>query len=264
MPIVKILHKNRGLDGAWTAKGQVATLPSTNLADANRQKLWRSTGAESTQWVRVDLGTCYPIDGFALVSANASTAAVITIETATSSGFGAIVFTTSLTPWNASRSNVLVQFFSATQTYRWWRVNIADTGNTNNYLQLGTVYLSCAVAMDVGPETLGYSIVDPSLVDYAPGGTPKTFSLSPYAVVELPHRLTAESLVFGGLEDVVRNIGRKTDAVLSLFSSAPSCSAIAQATNLYGRFESDPGFSYVVQAGACGLYNTTFRFRESL
>lgn len=263
MPIVTFLHQNHGLNAAWDAKSQTPGLPACHAGDENRQRVWRSTGAGTCDWLRASLcSTAKTVDRVAFVSYNFTTCAALTIEAHCTSAFDTCGpgFTTCFAPWAAARTKVCFADLSAAQTYKWWRVLACDTGNDDGYYEVGVLALGLVTCMDVGLESLTYSIADPSRVEYAPAGTPKTWKLNPFAEVELPHRFIAESLVFGELQDVLRNLGLKNDGVLSVFSTAPSCSTIALATNLYGRLTWDPSFRYVIP----GKYHGSLRFRESL
>lgn len=255
----KLLYRNRGLKGTWTASSEVATLPATNLASAIRKKVWRATG-KTSEWVKVDLGAAQAIDAVALISSNLSAGATITIEANTIDDFVTPAFSTTLTPWAATLTNVMVKFLAATQTFRWWRIVLADAGNAAAFVEIGVVVLSPILAFADAPQLLRYQIVDPSPVVYSPGGTPFTWELDPYAVVELPYRFLAESLAFGDFQTAVRFAGRKLDLVLSLFPDGPSADDVSKATNLYGRLVELPPLEYQVPQ----KYDWPAVFRESL
>lgn len=264
MPIVRMLYKNHGVGSVvWDAGSQVASLPACHVGDENRAKVWRSTGPGTSDWLRVNTcSTTLSVDRVSLVTYNLTSCASFTIEADCASCLNsASAFTTCFAPWKAARTGVCFIDLSARQTgKKWWRFIVCNTGVPDGYYEIGVLALGPATCMRVGPELLRYWIQDPSLVDYAPAGTPKTTLRDPYAVVELPHRFLAETLVFDGLQDVIREGGRRKDMVLSLFTSEPSCTCAAVATNLYGRFEETPQFGYAVR----NLYDAAIRFRESL
>ena len=271
MPIVRLLYVNHGEAGSWDANSQVSTLPACHLGDANRQRAWRSTGLGTCDRVRVNTcSTSLVVDRIGFVSYNWTTCAYIGIEAHCTSCFDNAAdlpgFTTCFAPWHAGRTGVCFADLSARQTGRkWWRFLMCDTGVDTGYYQVGVLMLGQATCLRVeaGDPSISYAIVDPSLVEYAPSGTPKTYALAPYAIVDLPHRFLAEALIFdtgGGVQDVLRTGGRRADMLLSVFTSAPACSCAAVAMNLYGRLEGDVTFSYTIPA----LYDATLRFRESL
>lgn len=265
MPIVRILYKNHGAgDVKWDAKSQVAALPACHVGDENRGKVWRSTGAGTCEWLRVKMcSTSLAVDRVAFITYNFTSCAYIGIEAHCTSCFddGAAPpgFTTCFAPWTASRTGVSFFDISAQQKRLWWRFVMCDTGVDDGYYQVGVVALGPATCMRVGPERLRYWIEDPSILDYAPAGTPKATLRDPYVMVELSHRFIAETLVFSGLQDVIRDGGRRKDMVLSLYTSEPSCTCAAVETNLYGRLEETLQFSYVLP----GEYDAVVRFRES-
>ena len=268
MAIVRFLYANHGINGAWTASSQVPTLPACHLGDGNRQKVWRSTGAGTSEYAAVNVcSTVLSVDRVAFVSFNFTSCAFLGIEGDCTSAFAsASLFTTCFAPWHAGRSGVVFADLSSRQTgKKWWRFVACDTGNDDGYYQGGVfaVGQAACMAVDVGDPSLSYQIVDPSLVEYAPSGTPKTYARAPYVVLTLPHRFLAESLIFdtgGGIQDVLRSGGMREDMILSLFTSAPACSCMAVATNLYGRLTGSPTFSWQVPA----RWRGELTFRESL
>ena len=267
MAIVRFLYANHGLQGSWTASSQVPTLPACHAGDGNRQKVWRSTGMGTSDYLAVNVcSTSLKVDRVAWVSGNFTTCAFLGIEGDCTSAFAsASIFTTCFVPWHAGRSGVVFADLSARQTKRWWRFVACDTGNDDGYYQVGVFAVGQAACMqvDVGDPSMTYRIVDPSVVENAPAGTPKTYQMAPYVVMELPHRFLPESLVFdtgGGLQDVIRSGGLREDMVLSLFTSAPACSCMAVATNLYGRLTETPSFAWQISS----RWHGTLRFQESL
>ena len=265
MPIVKVAYQNLGLSATWSAKSNVSTLPPSNLTDPNRQKIYRSnTLTSSGEYVTAALSSAMAIDFFGIVSGNLTTNATITFSLNTSdTGWAAPAFSTSLTPFNASLSGVLPGFLSATQTFKYARWDISDSGNPDGYLQFGVAFLGPLVSLAVPPKTMDYQRVDPSVISYAPSGTPKTYELSEYTQISMPFIFLPESLVFGSLQTAVRAMGRKKDVIVSIFSTGPSDANVNIATNLYGRFMDLPAFAY--QALSSGnTYDWPVTFRESL
>lgn len=265
MPVLKVLYQNHGLNKTWSASSKVATLPACHLGHENRQKVWRTTGLDTGttgDWAKVNLGaTGLAVGAIALVSANLSTNATITFEAATCDNFpGGASFTTSLTPWKSTGSGVMVHFLAcALSCYPWWRFVLDDTGNSTGYIECGVVALGPVLSFET-PQRLHYQIEDPSVVDYSPAGTPKTWELAAFVRTELPVRLVDEANVFGSIQTALRAMGRKKDVVLSLYSESPACSDPAKATNLYGRIADMPAWDYVIPS----KYDATLRFQESL
>ena len=268
MPVVRVGFENVGLAGVWAANSQVPTLPACHLGDGNRQKVWRSTGTGTSDWAGVNLcSTGAPVDRVAWVTYNFTTCAFLGVEGDCTSAFNSgSLFATCFAPWHAERSGVCFADLSARQTKKWWRFVVCDTGVDDGYYEVGVFALGRATCFRVDvAQDIRYAIVDPSLVEYAPAGSPKTYPRAAYATVDLPHRFLAEALVFdtgGGVQDVLRTGGRRGDMVLSVFTSAPACSCAAVALNLYGRLEESPAFAYVYAGGL--TWDVGLRFRESL
>jgi hypothetical protein len=256
-PLLRVLYQNLGLSGTWTASSQVSSLPASFLANAKRTWFWRSTGC-TAEWIKVDLGSAQGVKAVALISPNLTAGATITIEgNPTDAWPGA--FSQALVPWDPGDSGVLLVFFSALQTYRWWRISFADASNPSGYLQLGVAALGPVLDFGQAPGLPTWRPVDPSLVGWSPGGTPTAFDLPIYMELDIPTQLIAQSFVFPTLMTALRTAGRRRDVVVSVFGAAPSESAIAIDNNRYCRLTDLPELA--AQHG--GYEDGTLSFRES-
>ncbi len=137
--------------GAVTAGNALGTLPVVNLQDIQLTKLWRTSDHTNT-FIEIDLATAQAITVVALLGTNASTAATWRIRAATTQanltaapGFD----TTAVTAWPETGlgdwSKVhLVKWVDPAETFRWWRIDIADSGNADGYVEAGRVYIAAA------------------------------------------------------------------------------------------------------------------------
>lgn len=258
---LKILYQNHGLRGTWSASSAVGTLPASNLANANRQRVWRSTGI-TAEWIKVNLGSAKSIAALALVSSNLRASATITIKANSSDAWGSPPFSQVLTPWDASATGVLIAFLSSAQTYQWWRVDLADAGHPDGYLQVGVCALGPVLDLLVAPNDMTFELVDPSPVDYAPSGTPKVYNLSSFVELTMPYALLTQAQAFTDVLTALRAVGRKEDGALSLFATAPSQDDLAKTTNLYGRFRDLPALAF--RRDSVNRYDWSVVWRESL
>lgn len=233
--LVKVLYKNRGLAGTWSATTAVATLPASNLADANRQRKYRGTSL-AAQRIEVDLTAAYAIGAVAFVSHNFTSAASIAIKGNTSASWGAPAFSATLTAWDDKDSDVLVKFLDAAQTYRYWAFEPTDAANPDGYFEVGVIALGPVLSMAAGPQRLKVRYADASVVEYSPAGTPKTYELPIHAEVDVPVAAVSQALAFGDVQTAVRDMGQRRDVVLSVFASDPGADDISKTLNLYGRF----------------------------
>jgi hypothetical protein len=258
-PRLALMYVNEGLAGIWVASTQQPTLPATNLSTANRNRVWRSA-ATTAQWARVALPSAKAIDGVALVGGNLTASATITIRGHTSDSWGSPAFTDTLTPWVATRTGVLFKMFATTQTYQYWRIEMSDAANPDGHLQVGVVALGPMMKFTVGPGAFTYTPVDPSIIAYAPSGTPYRTSRRVYAQVDFVDPFVLEADVYGALQGVARDAGKHADMVLSLFPSTPSIDEFAKALNLYGSVLELESFIYRLPT----KYGWRLSFRESL
>lgn len=262
MAQVKILYRNRGLAGTWSATTAVATLPVSNLANPKRGTKYRSTSI-AAQRIVVDLGAAYAIDAVALATHNLTSAATITIKGHTADTWAAPAFSTTLTGWDDKDSGVLVKILASTQTYRYWAFEPTDAGNTDGYLEFGVIALGPLFAFSDAPAEVAVKFVDPSITTYAPSQTPHTEERNVYLELELDWRLMTEAVVFGTLQTALREIGTKRDGALSIFSEAPGAGDVSKTLNVYGRFVDLPPFVMVPTTNG-NRYNWAATFRESL
>lgn len=259
--LVKVIYKNRGLDATWTATESYATLPVANLADPVRSKVWRAPSATGTQTLKAKLGAAYAIGGLALVGSNITTDSTITIQANSSDSWGSPAFTSSITPWDAGDSGVMVVYFGAAQTYQWWRVMVTNMTNPDGYIEIGVVVLGPVLSMATAPESVEYGPVDPSITAWSAAGTPRTWELPIFSAMRFPFTLLPESLAFGDLQTALRDMGARRDVVVSLYADGPSADAISKATNLYGRLTS---LTPARSRGPVSRWDWDAEFRESL
>ncbi len=133
--------------GSWDANN-----PLTNLSDRRLQRVARSTNATtgSTQF-QVDLGMARAIRVIAIPYHTISTAGTIRIRANTSASFGSAPYDSgTLNVWPGGFTIETVQGMNlgftlvpaAAQTYRYWLIEIVDTGNAAGHVDLGRLILA--------------------------------------------------------------------------------------------------------------------------
>lgn len=120
-----------------------ATYPASNLKLLPVTKVWRSTSVAAAQDIALDLGSAKSITLLALVNHNLTSAATIAIAAGTTAAVAD--YSTTMT-WR----ELLAFKVIAAQSYRYWRIRITDTGNTDGYLEVGYVMLGTATAPSFG------------------------------------------------------------------------------------------------------------------
>lgn len=254
-PRVTLLWKNHGLhaDTTWTASNSEATLPPRNLKTHVRGDIVRSIGTPSPWRVVANLGSAKAVEAVALIFDTRPTAyipttsATITIKSNTMDSWGSPADSFTLTPWDARNTGVLLAILGETWTRQYLAVEITDTGHALGYYELGVV--------SAGPlyefprsgrptDRARFELVDPSPVSRAPSQTPHTEERRMFERLRLEWAHIPTEDVFGDLQTVLREVGKKRDGVLALHSDDPDADETARSLNIYGRFEDLPEFEY--------------------
>ncbi|MCG8596121.1 MAG: hypothetical protein MI785_17410 [Kiloniellales bacterium] len=127
-------------------------LPVGNLQTQQPGEAWRST-AVAGDAVEADLGAAAEVDLIALLYTNAASAATWRVRAAAvqpdlvaAPGYDS----GSLPVWPAAGLetwpfvHAILWLGAAVQSFRWWRVDYADLGNPDGYLQAGRLYIAKA------------------------------------------------------------------------------------------------------------------------
>jgi hypothetical protein len=85
----------------------------------------------------IDTTTATALTYFAIMSHNLSSGVTLTLEANATDSWGSPSFATSLT----YNSEIILKNF-AEQAYRYWRLTISDNSNPDEYIQIGSLYLS--------------------------------------------------------------------------------------------------------------------------
>ncbi|GAB4373865.1 MAG: hypothetical protein Kow00114_36070 [Kiloniellaceae bacterium] len=171
--------------------------------------------------VVVDLGAARAVDTVALIAHNASAAGTWRVRGATSeanltaspgydSGAGVSLWPASGKP-DANIHHSFLRLGSA-QSYRWWRVDIADAGNADGYFQLGRLLIAGAWAPAVN-YSFGADIgwVDPSPIDEGVGGHSFPLEREKHRVFNLPFRFQTKADAWGQAYELQRKRGGSKD-----------------------------------------------------
>lgn len=113
-----------------------SSYPIANLTSLPISKPFRFTG-DTSENLQIDLGSALPIDLIALINHNLTNAATITVNAGASSNPDGSTFTTTIT-W---RERDCFKLLSSPQTYRYWKIIIADSANPDTFIELGFAML---------------------------------------------------------------------------------------------------------------------------
>ena len=137
---------------------EVATLPVSNLQNIQPGKVWRADSGLDKVWVVLDLGSAVAVNLVGLLATNVSSAATLrvmadatlaTVQGAAPIGpFGYDSGTINATPkrdlpadWGPGP---VLHFPSTAQTFRYWRIELHDSGNADGYVQAGRGIIDAA------------------------------------------------------------------------------------------------------------------------
>jgi hypothetical protein len=133
---------NNVVSATVSESSQSSTYPAVNVRSLPISQPWRTTGITS-EYVEFDLGSAHSITLIALINHNLTSGATITVKAGASANPS--TFTQVMT-WRKYDAFVVI----AAQSYRYWRITFADTGNTNSYLSVGYIMLGAYTQMNAG------------------------------------------------------------------------------------------------------------------
>lgn len=149
-----------------TSSSQNVNFPVSNLVNPFRSKVWRTMGCTS-EWVTWDFATAVQIDTCCLFwskenGPKLTSGATITLQGNATSVWTSPAFSTTLTINNTY--SVAAWFATTAQTYRYWRVTIADPLNPFGYIELGVAFLGASLTLPNTSNGFKYTLTDLSNV----------------------------------------------------------------------------------------------------
>jgi len=123
----------------------------TNLIDFDRDTYHRTdSDVSSAITYIIDFGSAVTIDSLVIFDHNLSATATLLLEGNASDSWGAPTFSESIT-YNANKIN---HYLSSSQTFRYFRISITDTSNSDGYIEISTLmmfeYLELDKALSLG------------------------------------------------------------------------------------------------------------------
>ena len=155
-----------------TASSQDVSFPSSNLANPLRSKVWRSTGCVSES-VTFDFATIVPIDSIVLLwskenGPKLSSGATITVQANATNVWTSPAYSQVATI-NNTYSEVSV-YPATSQSYRYWRILIADPSNPYGYVELGVAFIGQSIQIQNAQNGFRYVLTDLSVAQATPFG----------------------------------------------------------------------------------------------
>jgi len=141
-----ILYDNKLDNATLTASSENAAYPADNVKDLQLVKVWRTTG-DSSEYLEIDLGDSYTIEGIAIANHNLSSGSTTKIQAIlTGDTWGD---TKQIDDTLTYDSDIIIDSNTEyTSKYRHWRFTFGDTNNSDTYLQIGRIYLGGRLAID--------------------------------------------------------------------------------------------------------------------
>lgn len=127
---------NKLVGSTITPSSAASAYPVANLTALPISKPFRFTG-DTSENLQIDLGSALPIELIALVNHNLTNAATITVNGGSSANPDGSQFTTTVT-W---RERDAFKLLSSPQTWRYWKIIIADSANPDTFIELGFAML---------------------------------------------------------------------------------------------------------------------------
>ncbi|TXH09500.1 MAG: hypothetical protein E6R04_07995 [Spirochaetes bacterium] len=152
----RIMDTNFVFDSATTLTASSASgeFPVSNLKKYHRYNAWRTTGVTSETLV-IDLQTAESIDAFAMVfdpneGIKFTSSATIKIQANATNTWGspAVDVTLSID----DDFSVITYFWTTGQSYRYWRLSMADATNPYGYLEIPKIILSTSTQLTQMPN----------------------------------------------------------------------------------------------------------------
>lgn len=230
--MIRFLTTNFFDSASITSFSAASGYPNTNVQTKFLAQRYRTAGI-STEWLKFDLGSAKLVDLFTFASSNLTSGAVVKLYGhasdlgSTDASWAAATYSSGAITTFDTRIGVI----SPNNTLRYWFLSIADTGNTNGYIEIGRVFGGDSVSPGVNfNEDFSESEVDPSIQTTTEGR-------QIYSVVK--NKYKTFDFYFSDLDDadviILRNIWKSVYRTEPLVVSMDSTFEPVELTR-YGRF----------------------------
>jgi len=223
----RILDYNYAFDPSVTitATSEDSNFPASNLARYSRSRVWRSSSVATAQRVVFDLKTAEEIDSFAILfnpiqgeGVKLSDTATVKLQANATDSWASPALEVTLSVDDTY--GVITHFFSAPESYRYWAVEITDTGNAYGYIEIAKVILAKATQLGQTPE-IGFvdSLDDQSKVTETPYGHRYADVYPTRRGFEFDYAAMTEGDI-EALQSIFRRVGAVTPIALALDPTA--------------------------------------------
>lgn len=143
--------------GRWQVKA-VPAYSVKNALNRDRRKTYRTPVGDTTITINAAFAAPVAMTACAVLDTNFTAAATVTIKgNSANSGWGSPAFSQVFT------AGASIAYFAATQTYRYWQLEVSDAATTETYLEIGEwflgTYMQLSQPMRWGSKTkLSYAV----------------------------------------------------------------------------------------------------------
>lgn len=211
---IRVAWKNHADDigTTITASSEVSSLPWDNVKNHIPEKKGRSDGLPSSVTVDFDLGSAKAVQQFAILKHNFSAGATVSLLGATNSAFSPAAINVAGITY---AEGLMLWEFVSEQSYRYWRVKIEDSGNTNGYVEAGHVFLGPYDEFDFPFQATNLMKIDPSVKVSSWNGSISSFRRTHMRAVEF-NLSPIDQVDRRKIEDLFDEIGNADAAYLFL------------------------------------------------
>lgn len=198
---IRFLWENKWTAATITANSAATGYPATNTQHRWKTYCWRSTD-DTAEWIKVDLTTAQNIKALVINNHNFTGDATLKIQAhADNLNWGGpdLDDTLSIT------TGKVVKFWDDNQSYRWWRISIADAANTDTYVKIGHVFLGSYFEPTENYQHRTVAMIDPSVVKKSSGGQISANEKTHYKTISytFPSLTAAEVVILKSIFDEV-------------------------------------------------------------
>jgi hypothetical protein len=236
----------------------------SNLKKMSLRKVYRVVS--ETAYINVDLLSAEEINLISLIGHNGVAAGVCRVRANSTNDFsGAVAYDSGNLPLRSNQlayvdtggaldKNLFLLYLAASQTYRYWQIDITNTGGA--YLDIGRLYVSKAFQpatnMDYG---IAEGYIDPSRKYRTVSGEVMSVERSKYRFCEFTLGYATKEDMFNEVFEIESARGRTRDV---LFVPDPDEKEFLQKRSYYGNMEAiQPKVNINF-----GIYSKTFRIEE--
>lgn len=169
-----------------TASDEEPSFPIERSQDIRLSRLYKSLTTSIN--VVIDLGSDLTATAFFLANHNLTSSATITLEGNDTNAWTTPTYTNSI----AYSSDIIYEVF-ATQTYRYWRIVIADATNPDELIKFGGVFLGTYLTAPNFSHVLTEAMVDTSVISRSLSGQVYIDTNYDYITYSLNHPRVTES-----------------------------------------------------------------------